>query len=271
MGFSLVTMREIYILSLFKRKTRNKNLEDIQLDTEKLPKHVAMIMDGNGRWAKSKNMPRSLGHRAGVEALRNIIQMTSDLGIKYLSLYAFSTENWARPNEEVSVLMSLLVEFLAKEIDELNEKNVKIVILGDITKFPQAVRKQVEYAVDLTKNNTGLQTNIALNYGGRAEIVNAAKQFAIDVKNGKDIDSLTVQNFNDYLYTKDMPDPDLLIRTSGEMRLSNFLLYQLAYAEFIFPETFWPDFDKEQYKKVLVQYTNRDRRFGGLSKDKRTV
>lgn len=255
-------------MSFFKRNAQKKISDADSLILENLPDHVAIIMDGNGRWAKAKNMPRSFGHRAGVEALRNIIQMTSDLGIKYLTLYAFSTENWARPKDEVSVLMSLLIEFLSKEIDELNEENVKIVILGDISKFPDAVKKQIEYAVNLTKSNTGLQTNIALNYGGRAEIIDACKRFAADVQKGKDIDTLNEESFKDYLYTKNMPDPDLLIRTSGEMRLSNFLLYQIAYTEFIFPITHWPDFDKQEYGKVLAQYTKRDRRFGGLSKNK---
>ncbi len=258
-------------MSLFKRNNQQKQNDKIQLSDIVMPNHVAIIMDGNGRWAKSKSMPRSLGHRAGVEALKNIIQMSSDVGIKYLTLYAFSTENWARPKDEVSVLMSLLIEFLAKEIDELNRENVKIVILGDVTKFPDAVRKEIENSVVLTKDNTGLQTNIALNYGSRAEIVRAAKQFANEAVNGKDINSLTEDNFNDYLFTKDIPDPDLLIRTSGEVRLSNFLLYQLAYTEFIFTDIFWPDFDKKQYEKVLLQYKNRSRRFGGLSKDEESI
>ena len=258
-------------MSLFKRNNQQKRKDTIQLSEIDLPTHVAIIMDGNGRWAKSKNMPRSLGHRAGVEALKNIIQMSSDIGIKYLTLYAFSTENWARPKDEVSVLMSLLIEFLAKEIDELNRENVKIVILGDVTKFPDAVRKEIEKSVELTKNNTGLQTNIALNYGSRAEIIRAAKQFANEAINGKDINSLTEDNFNDYLFTKDIPNPDLLIRTSGEMRLSNFLLYQLAYTEFIFTDIYWPDFDKKQYEKVLLQYKNRARRFGGLSEDEESI
>lgn len=262
-------------MSFFKRNSNiekhGKVFSKELLESPNLPRHIAIIMDGNGRWAKNKMMPRSLGHRAGVEAVRNIIQMSSDLGIKYLTLYAFSTENWARPTDEVSVLMSLLIEFLSKEINELNKENVKIVILGDISKFPAAVSKEIIYARDLTKNNTGLQTNIALNYGGRDDIINAAKLFAKDVLNGKDINSLSEESFKDYLYTKDVPDPDLMIRTSGEMRLSNFLLYQSAYTEFTFPIVNWPDFDKDEYEKVLLQYIKRDRRFGGLSKNERTI
>ena len=229
-----------------------------------LPRHVAIIMDGNGRWAKQHKIQVALGHRKGVETLRAIIRESSDLGIESLTLYAFSTENWRRSPEEVSALMGLLLEYFTSEIDELDEKNVRIRILGDKDGMPEKQRAALYNAEERTKNNTGLNLNIAINYGGRAELVRAAQILAAKAVKGEikpeDIDEAALSN---ELYTKGQPDVDLLIRTSGEMRLSNFLLYQCAYAEFEFPTVLWPDFDLAAYHEALDAFRHRDRRFGG--------
>lgn len=231
---------------------------------EKLPRHVAVIMDGNGRWAKKNKLKVALGHRRGVETLRAIIRESSDLGIEALTLYAFSTENWKRSPEEVGALMDLLLEFFTSEIDELDREQVRILILGDVDAMPPRQRDALYNAMARTKNNTGLKLNIAINYGGRAEIALAAKRMAKDVQSGllcaDDIDEQTVSG---YLYTCDLPDVDLLIRTSGEMRLSNFLLFQCAYAEFDFPSVLWPDYTLEEYHASLLRFGSRERRFGG--------
>lgn len=229
-----------------------------------LPRHVAIIMDGNGRWAKQHKLQVALGHRNGVEALRAIIRESSDLGIEALSLYAFSTENWKRDPSEVNALMDLLLEFFTSEIDELDEKNVCIRILGDKDGLPGPQRQALITAEERTNDNTGLKLNIAINYGGRAEIVRAAQMLAQRVQAGEITpEQITEQTFADALYTHELPDVDLLIRTSGEMRLSNFLLYQCAYAEFTFPTVLWPDFDLQAYHDALDAFANRDRRFGG--------
>ena len=229
-----------------------------------LPRHVAIIMDGNGRWAKQHKIQVALGHRKGVEALRAIIRESSDLGIEALSLYAFSTENWRRDAQEVSALMQLLLEYFTSEIDELNQKNVRIRILGDKDGMPPPQKKALYDAEALTKNNTGLQLNIAINYGGRAELTRAARALAEKAARGEiSPDDITEETLAEELYTKGLPDVDLLIRTSGEMRLSNFLLYQCAYAEFLFPTVLWPDFGLPQYHEALDAYARRDRRFGG--------
>ena len=229
-----------------------------------LPRHVAIIMDGNGRWAKQHKIQVALGHRKGVETLRAIIRESSDLGIESLTLYAFSTENWRRSPEEVSALMGLLLEYFTSEIDELDEKNVRIRILGDKDGMPDKQRAALYNAEERTKNNTGLNLNIAINYGGRAELVRAAQVLAAKAVKGEitpeDIDETALAN---ELYTQGQPDVDLLIRTSGEMRLSNFLLYQCAYAEFEFPTVLWPDFDLAAYHEALDAFRHRDRRFGG--------
>ena len=231
--------------------------------TGKLPRHVAVIMDGNGRWAKKHKLNISRGHRQGTETLREIIRHTDDLGIEALSLYAFSTENWNRPAEEVAALMQLILDFFASEIDELCEKNVRILILGDKSALPERQRETLLEAERRTEKNTGLRLNIGVNYGGRAELVKAAREIARQVQDGElapeEIDEQTI---SDHLYTRGQPDVDLLIRTSGEMRLSNFLLYQNAYAEFIFPETLWPDFTVEEYDRCLAAFGRRDRRYG---------
>ena len=231
---------------------------------DKLPKHVAIIMDGNGRWAKKHKLSVSRGHRQGTETLREIIRHTDDLGIGALSLYAFSTENWSRSEEEVAALMQLMLEFFASEIDELDAKNVRILILGDKGRLPEKQREVLKEAERRTESNTGLRLNIAINYGSRAEIVKAAREIAVLVKNGTlRADEIDEQTISDHLYTGGQPDVDLLIRTSGEQRLSNFLLYQNAYAEFVFPEALWPDFSVHDYDLALDTFGHRQRRFGG--------
>lgn len=229
-----------------------------------LPRHVAIIMDGNGRWAKKHSIKIALGHRKGVETLRDIIRESSDLGIEVLTLYAFSTENWSRSPEEVAALMGLLLEFFVSEIDELDEKNVCILILGDKNGLPSPQREALIKAEDRTKDNSGLKLNIAINYGSRAEIIRAVKLIAEKVANGElETDQIDDAVFSDALYTSGQPDVDLMIRTSGEQRLSNFLLWQCAYAEFTFPTVLWPDFTLAEYHAALDEYMHRDRRFGG--------
>jgi undecaprenyl diphosphate synthase len=245
---------------LFGKKKINEGVYS-GIDRSRLPVHVAVIMDGNGRWAKKRSLPRAAGHRAGVERVRTIIRMSSDIGIKYLTLFAFSTENWKRPDQEVSVLMGLLLEYLRKELDELNEKNVRILTIGDLSKLPPEVKDEIERAKHTTKNNTGLTVNMAVNYGGRRDIVDALKKAIAD---GKQPEDISEEYISSLLSTAGQPDPDLMIRTSGESRISNFLLYQLAYAEFYFPDTLWPDFDEAEYKKALDAFASRDRRFGGI-------
>lgn len=237
----------------------------IEIDSSRLPKHVAIIMDGNGRWAKKRALPRVFGHKAGMEALREIVRTSSDMGIKILTVYAFSTENWNRPTEEVSYLMNLLVEYMRKEINELHRNNVKVKILGDLSPLPKTTREEVEKAVAITCNNTGIQFNIALNYGGRAEIINACKEIAKDYKEGRiSEEQITEQLMSGYLFTSGDHEPDLIIRTSGEKRLSNFLLWQSAYSELVFSEVLWPDFDSKQLEMAIAEYQSRDRRFGVL-------
>ena len=229
-----------------------------------LPRHVAIIMDGNGRWAKKHRLSVSKGHRQGTETLREIIRHTDDLGIQALSLYAFSTENWNRPAEEVEALMQLILDFFSSEIDELCEKNGRILILGDKSALPERQRETLLEAERRTEKNTGLRLNIGVNYGGRAELVMAAREIARLAKDGELApEEINEQTISEHLYTRGQPDVDLLIRTSGEQRLSNFLLYQNAYAEFVFPETLWPDFTVHDYDLALETYGKRDRRFGG--------
>ncbi len=229
-----------------------------------LPRHVAIIMDGNGRWAKQHKIRVSLGHKQGVEALRAIIRESSDLGLDTLSLYAFSTENWKRSEQEVSALMALLLEYFSSEIDELDEKNVCIRILGDKDGLPAPQRESVLRAEARTKDNTGLHLLIAINYGGRQEIVRAAKMLAARTQSGDmKPEDITEKTFSDALYTAGRPDVDLLIRTGGEQRLSGFLLYQSTYAEFMFPKVLWPDFTIDDFHAALDAYAKRDRRFGG--------
>lgn len=224
--------------------------------------HLAIIMDGNGRWAKVNKLPRTAGHYKGVEALRNITIYANKLGIKCLTVYAFSTENWKRSQEEVSYIMSLPKIFFASYIKELMDNNVRIMIIGDRNRIPSETMSVIDDAINTTKNNTGLILNFAFNYGSRDEIVKAAKQYALDYKAGL-VDDLDEETFSKYLYTKDLPEVDLLIRTGSEMRLSNFLLYQLAYSEFVVTDTLWPDFDNKQLDLCIEEYMNRKRNFGG--------
>ncbi len=234
----------------------------------RLPEHVAIIMDGNGRWARKHRLSVSRGHRQGTETLREIIRHTDDLGIRALSLYAFSTENWNRSAEEVAALMQLILDFFDSEIDELDAKNVRILILGDKGGLPEAQRETLKAAETRTERNTGLRLNIAVNYGGRAELVKATQEIATLVRNGAlRAEQITEATIAEHLYTRGQPDVDLLIRTSGEQRLSNFLLYQNAYAEFVFPETLWPDFTVHDYDLALDAYTHRERRFGRRTDD----
>ena len=239
-----------------------------QLPPDHLPRHVAIIMDGNGRWAKKRGLPRSAGHAAGTEALRDIIRASDDWGIEALSIYAFSTENWARSKEEVSALMGLLLKYFHSEIDELDRKNVRILILGDVDGLPEEQREAVVNAMNRTANNTGLKLNIALNYGGRAELTRAARRLAEKCAAGEmkpeDITEAALEN---ELYTAGIPDVDLLIRTSGEVRTSNFLPWQTAYAEMIFDTILWPDYDRAAYLRNLRAYAARDRRFGGVNQE----
>jgi len=231
---------------------------------ERLPRHVGIIMDGNGRWAKKHKLGVAMGHRQGVESLREIIRHTDDLGIGSLSIYAFSTENWNRSPEEVGALMQLILDFFASEIDELHEKNVRILILGEKDVFPPRQRETLIEAENRTAGNTGLHLNICLNYGGRAELTRAARLIARDVQAGLlTADAIDEQAISDRLYTAGQPDVDLMIRTSGEMRLSNFLLWQCAYAEFLFPTVLWPDFTVAHYDEALLAFGGRERRFGG--------
>lgn len=242
----------------------NEYVRECGLDGN-IPRHVAIIMDGNGRWATKRGLPRSAGHRAGMEALRDLITVSSELGIEALTLYAFSTENWKRPRDEVGTLFSLVVEYFNREISELHEKGVRIRVLGDISCVPQKARAALMRAEDITHDNSGLKLNLAINYGARAELVRAAKALAEDVSNGGMApDAIDEAAVSSRLYTSGQPDVDLLIRTGGEMRLSNFLLYQSAYAELLFTDTLFPDFDKAHYLDAIREFQGRSRRFGAI-------
>lgn len=231
----------------------------------RIPQHIALIMDGNGRWAQQRGMPRSMGHRAGVEALRNIVRLSDNLGVKYLTVYAFSTENWKRPRSEIGILMSLLKEYVVKELDELHANNVKIQVLGNMENIPDDVRAAYVLACEKTKNNKGLVLNVALNYGSRAEITQACKRIVMDVLQGSiKYEDITEDLFAEYLFTKGCPEPELIVRTSGEMRLSNFLLWQAAYSEIVVVKELWPDFNEQSLLEAIRIFQNRERRFGGI-------
>jgi len=237
-----------------------------KLDAKKLPKHIAIIMDGNGRWAKEKGEDRLFGHYSGVESVRNIVEGCAELGIKYLTLYAFSTENWDRPKDEVTGLMELLVQTIKQEVSTLNKNNIRLYVIGNIKMLPLAARKELEDACDATKINTGLNLIMALSYSSRWEIIEAVKNIAVEVKNKKlDPENIDSDVFNQHLCTALFPDPELMIRTSGEYRISNFLLYQLAYSELYFTDTLWPDFRKENLYEAILDFQNRERRFGKTS------
>lgn len=238
---------------------------DALLIPEKLPRHVALIMDGNGRWAKARNLPRLAGHQRGVETVKSIIKYCSDIGIKYLTVYAFSTENWGRPKDEVDGLMELLARFLKAEIDELHRNQVRMKVLGDIRPLPDAGRTEIERALERTADNTGLTFCIALNYGSRDEILKGVRHVAKQVADGViALEEISESLFSEALYTAEIPDPDLLIRTSGEMRISNFLLWQIAYSELWFTDIPWPDFTPDELYKALIAYQDRDRRYGKI-------
>ena len=236
------------------------------LDPGRLPAHVAVIMDGNGRWAGQRKLPRVMGHREGVEALKRTLRLCSDWGIGSLTAYAFSTENWNRPGEEVSFLMTLFERVLAKELKALEQEQVRIRFLGDLEQLPEGLQQLIQDATDRTASNTGIRFNVCTNYGGRRELVRAARLLAQEVASGaRDPDSIDEQAFASKLLTAGEPDPDLLIRTSGEQRISNFLLWQLAYAELHITDVLWPDFDETALVSALMDFQNRQRRFGGVA------
>ena len=232
-------------------------------DPARLPAHLAIIMDGNGRWAKKRLMNRVMGHERGANVVRDIVRTTRELGIGVLTLYAFSTENWQRPKTEVAALMSILKNFLRSEQQDMVANNIRFNVIGQAKRLPEDVQKQIELTKALTHNNSGMILNLALSYGGRDEITRMVRQIAREVQAGRiAVDDISPEMISDHLYTKGMPDPDLLIRTSGEMRISNFLLWQIAYAEIFVTETLWPDFTKEELIEILKNFQGRERRFG---------
>jgi len=240
------------------------NPEETSDTFTKLPTHVAIIMDGNGRWAKQRGLPRLAGHRAGTENLREIISASVEFGVKYLTIYAFSTENWARPKEEVEGLMNIVTDVIDREMPELHRQGVQLRHIGRLEHLRPRLRQKVMDAIELTKNNSRLILCIAFNYGGRDEIVCAIRKI---IEEGIHSDAVTADLISEYLFTATIPDPDMVIRTSGEMRISNFLIWQSAYAEWYVTPTLWPDFNKEEYRKALIAFGQRDRRFGGLSSE----
>jgi len=234
----------------------------INIPADKLPQHVAMIMDGNGRWALSRGLPRLAGHKAGTENLRRVIRATAEFGVKYLTIYAFSTENWGRPPEEVQGLMFILQDVIDRELNELHQEGVQLRHIGRLEKLDPRIQKKVLKAIELTKNNDRLILNVAFNYSGRDEIVYAIQQI---IKAGISAEAVTDDMVNKYLFTAGVPDPDLIIRTSGELRLSNFLIWQAAYSEWYISPKLWPDFDKEEYGRALEAFATRDRRYGKVA------
>ena len=242
-----------------------KNAAQVEVDFSRLPRHIAIIMDGNGRWAKKRGLPRTAGHAAGAETFRTIATYCKDIGLEYLTVYAFSSENWKRPEEEVSAIMGLLKKYLLEAIGQMERDRVKMEFFGDLSPLTPELRELCERTREISRHYEGCQVNICLNYGGRDEIVRAARAFALDCAGGKaDPNHLTAERFGSYLYSKGVPDPDLVIRTSGELRLSNFLLWQAAYSEFYITDVLWPDFSKEELHRAIISYQNRDRRFGGV-------
>ena len=226
-----------------------------------LPRHIAIILDGNGRWAKKRGLPRTAGHAVGAENFRKIATYCKNIGVEYLTVYAFSTENWKRPPEEVKTIMKLLKNYLQEAIDTMERDHIKMKVLGDVTELNDELREMVERTNEISRRYEGFQANICLNYGGRAEIVNAARRYAEDLAAGR-TDELTEEGFSSYLYSAGIPDPDLLIRPGGETRLSNFLLWQCAYSEFYFTDVLWPDFTPDELEKAIAEFQRRDRRFG---------
>lgn len=256
---------------IFNRAQSNlrNSVSTSHINKETMPKHIAIIMDGNGRWAKKQGLPRTFGHQAGAEALRTIVKTCSQLGIQVLTAYAFSTENWKRPHEEVNFLMRLLSDYLDNEIDELNEKHVKIQFIGDLTELADQLQKKIIHAQTVTNKNNGLILNLAVNYGGRMEIIRSVQQIADKVRSGE-LESCAIDDkiITQHLYTTGLPDPDILIRPGGDFRISNFLLWQLAYTELWFTDICWPDFKPEHLIQAIQNYQQRERRFGGLKHTK---
>jgi len=232
-----------------------------------VPKHIGIIMDGNGRWAKKRGLPRAMGHRKGTEATHNIVEACGELGVSYLTIYVFSAENWGRPESEVNFLMELLVEMIHKEVDLLNKNNVRLHAIGDLSKLPESTYAELVKGIEKTKDNSGLNLILALSYGGRDDIVNAAKSFARDAaKDPSLIETLDEEAFQKYLYTAPYPDPELIIRTGGEKRISNFLIWQIAYSELYITDTLWPDFNKDSLEEAIEDFNSRERRFGKVKK-----
>ena len=249
-------------MALFQKKPSQ---QEPQVDFDRLPRHIAIIMDGNGRWAKKRGLPRTAGHAAGAETFRTIATYCKDIGLDYLTVYAFSTENWKRPAEEVSAIMGLLKKYLLEAIGRMERDRVKMEFFGDLSPLTPELRQLCERTREISRHYEGCQVNICLNYGGRDELKRAAMAYARDCLAGKaDPDHLTSEQMAGYLYSRGVPDPDLVIRPSGELRLSNFLLWQSAYAEFYFTDVLWPDFSKEELHRAIAAYQSRQRRFGGV-------
>jgi undecaprenyl diphosphate synthase len=255
--------------NLFNNETSLKNIpmtEITDINMEKVPSHIAIIMDGNGRWAKAQGMPRTFGHNAGAQTLKTIVRFADKLGIKVVSAYVFSTENWKRPITEVNFIMQLLSRYLTNEIDEFNENNVQVRFMGSLKGLPPIIIKKMEHAIATTKDNNGIILNLAINYGGQAEILQAVRNIAKQVKNNElSIDAIDNKTFEDNLYSHHLPPPDLLIRPGGDLRISNFMLWQIAYAEIWTTEVYWPDFTEELLLEAIRDFQKRDRRYGGLN------
>ena len=239
---------------------------NFQIESANIPRHVAVIMDGNGRWAKEKGKPRIFGHKNALTAVRETIEASAEVGVKFLTLYAFSSENWNRPKLEVAALMELLVSSIRKELKSLNDNNIRLQAIGDLSALPKKGQRELDFAIESTKNNTKMTLVLALSYGSRDEILTASKRIATDVKNGEiNVEDIDESQFEQYLATHSIPNPDLLVRTSGEHRVSNFLLWQIAYSELLFVDKYWPDFRKEDLYRAVETYQKRERRFGKTS------
>ncbi len=237
-----------------------------RIDPNALPAHIAVIMDGNGRWARKRKLPRVAGHRAGIQSVREVLESSASLGVEALTLFAFSTENWKRPHTEVQTLMDLLREYLKRELDNLDRNNIRFGTLGDTSELSPVVQQELDRAIDRTRINSGLRFNVALNYSGRNELRHAMNEILAEAKeDSRLLDGITEEDISKHLYTADLPDPDLLIRTSGELRVSNFLLWQIAYSEIWVTDTFWPDFRKEHLYEAIIAFQKRERRYGGLA------
>jgi len=256
--------------TLFKFKTGNNDLNvDVSgIDLEKVPQHIAIIMDGNGRWAKAKGKDRSYGHQEGVVSVRKVVEAATTVGLKYLTMYTFSTENWNRPDSEVAALMKLLESYLKNCIRTANKNNMRVRVIGELSRLSESFQKKIQELEEVSAANTGLNLTIAINYGSRDEMLRAMKHMFTDIKNGRITEEeINEKTFSGYLDTRELPDPDFLIRTSGEQRLSNYLLWQLAYSEFYFTDVPWPDFHKKELELAVEAYNKRDRRFGGLKEE----